>query len=108
MFDNKWYFFDPNMEPDISEHDRLESTWNCCADNLKKFYDTTRFDMDWAFGKNFKVTFGEINAVPAPNAAIFQRTTGYLSKTLWIFPLVIVFYKRRKISNRSKYFTPNY
>lgn len=107
MFDNKWYYFDPNMEPDIPDSSRLESKWNCCADSLKKYYDTTRFkDLDWKFGNN-NVTIGKVNARPAPNAEIFHTTTKYLSKTLWLFPLILVFYRRKKVSNRSKYFTPD-
>lgn len=107
-FKNDWYFFDPNMEPNIPDSDRLESKWNCCADNLKKYYDTTRFkDLDWKFG-NDSVIHGNINAPAAPNAELFHTTTKYLSKTLWIFPLIIVFYRRKKVSNSSKYFTPNY
>ena len=107
-FDNNWYFFDPNMEPNIPDSARLESKWNCCVDSLKKYYDTARFkDLDWKFG-NGKVIHGNTNAPAAPNAALFHTTTNYLSKTLWLFPLVIVFYRRKKTSNRSKYFTPNY
>lgn len=108
MFNNNWYFFDPNMEPNIPDSERLETKWNCCADNLKKYYDTARFkDLDWKFGTG-KVIHGNTNAPAAPNAELFHTTTNYLSKTLWLFPLVIVFYRRKKASNRSKYFTPNY
>lgn len=107
MFDGKWYFFDPNMEPNISDSDRLESKWNCCADSLKKYYDSKRFkDLDWKFGKNLHVTLGKVNAVTAPNASLFHTTTKYLSKTLWLFPLLVVFASRKKVSNRTKYFTP--
>lgn len=108
MFDGKWYFFDPNMEPNIPDNERLESKWNCCADSLKKFYDTTRFkDLDWKFGKNLHVTLGNVNAPTAPHASLFHTTTKYLSKTIWLFPLLIVFTRRKKVSNRSKYFTPH-
>ncbi|MDQ6756279.1 MAG: hypothetical protein M3004_05015 [Bacteroidota bacterium] len=109
-FNGNWYFFDPNMEPNLTDSDRLESKWNCCADSLKKYYDTTRFhDLDWAFGKSFEIAFGKTNAVAAPHATIFHTATMYLSKTLWLFPLVIVFYPRKKrISNQSKFFAPNY
>lgn len=107
-FNNNWYFFDPNMEPKMSDNDRLESKWNCCADSLKKYYDTTRFkDLDWKFGNNLNVTFGKVNAVNAPNVSLFHTATKYLSKTLWLFPLVIVLYRRKKPGNRSKFFTPH-
>ena len=99
-FNNNWHFFDPNMEPNIKDHERLESNWSCCADSLKKFYDTTRFkDLDWKFGKNNDLKFGKVNGKYAPNAELFQTTTKYLSKTLWLFPLVIAFYPRRKKHN---------
>jgi len=102
---NNWYFFDPNMEPNISDSDRLESKWNCCADSLKKFYDTSRFkDLDWTFGKNLIVSFGNVNAAPAPRASLFHVATKYLSKTLWLFPLLIAFNRPKKISNREKFF----
>lgn len=100
-FNANWYFFDPNMEPNIPDNERLESNWNCCADSLKKFYDTTRYkDLDWKFGKNEELKFGKENAAYAPNAALFQTATKYLSKTLWLFPLIIAFYPRRK-KNKS-------
>ena len=93
----KWYYFDPNMEPNMSNSDRLEDNWKCCADNLKKYYDTSRFkDLDWKFGKNLAVTFGNINETPAGNARIFQSATNFLSRILWCFPLMIVAYKSRR------------
>ena len=90
QINGKWYFFDPNMEPSISDSQRLESNWNGYPDSLKKYYDRTHFsDLDWKFGKNLRVTRGNINSKVAPNAALFQLVTHYLSRTLWIIPLVI-------------------
>jgi hypothetical protein len=95
---DSWYFFDPNMEPNISDSDRIETRWNYSGDNLKKYYDTTRYTrLDWMFGNNLKVKVGETNAVIAPNIKMFHSATGFLSKTLWIFPLVLIFYRRKKV-----------
>lgn len=95
--DNKWYYFDPNMEPNISKEERLEENWKCCADNLKKYYDTTRFkDLDWKFGKNLKVTQDKVNQSYAGNARLFQSTTALLSRIMWCFPLLLLFYRSRK------------
>ena len=94
--DGNWYFFDPNMEPNISDSQRLENRWNCCADSLKKYYDTTRFtDLDWKFGKNLHVALGKVDAVPAPKAQLFQEVTKYLSKSIWLFPLFFAFRKKK-------------
>lgn len=99
-FNGNWYFFDPNMEPNIPDTERIETKWGCCADNLKKFYDKTRFpDLDSKFGKNLKVITGKSNAAPAPHAVIFQTATMYLSKILWLFPLICIFYR----SNHKPY-----
>ena len=93
----RWYYFDPNMEPNITNQERLESYWGAAADNLKKYYDTTRFkDLDWKFGKNLNVTHGSVNQNYAQNAKLFQSATSILSKILWVFPLLLLFYKRHK------------
>ena len=95
-FNNNWYFFDPNMEPNISDSERMESNWKGDVNILKKYYDTTRYkNLDWGFGHD-KVTHGTVNAAAAPNAALFHTTTKYLSKTLWLFPLAIVVYRRKR------------
>ena len=93
---NKWYYFDPNMEPNMTNDQRLEDNWKCCADNLKRFYDTSRFkDLDWKFGTNLKVITGKINDVPAGNAKIFQSATAFFSRIMWCFPLLLLLYWSR-------------
>lgn len=97
LIGGKWYYFDTNMEPHISNQQRLEASWGDKADNLKPFYDTSRFkDLDWKFGKNLNVTHGKVNQKYARNVRLFQAGTSILSKTLWLLPLLIVFYRRRK------------
>jgi len=98
LINGKWYYFDTNMEPKISNEQRLESYWADQTDSLKQFYDTARFrDLDWKFGKGIKVTHGSINQRFARNARIFQDVTGVASKIIWIFPLLLVLYRRRKL-----------
>ena len=94
---NNWYYFDPNMEPDISPNQRMEENWKCCADNLKKFYNPEIYtNLNYQFGvKNVAATFGPINEKPAPRARLFQSVSGVLSWTAWCFPLLLVLYRRR-------------
>jgi hypothetical protein len=100
LVSNNWYYFDPNMEPDISEADRLESNWKCCADNLKKYYDSARFtDLAYKFGVNKQVIIGATNEKQASNAKFFQSSTGALSKTLWLLPLLIMAFSKRRVRN---------
>jgi hypothetical protein len=99
LIDGKWYFFDANMEPFITNEQRLESYWKHNADSLKKYYDGNRFDgpdIDFKFGKNHGVKNGPVNEIPAPRARFFQSATWLLSKILWAFPLLLLFYRPRK------------
>jgi hypothetical protein len=103
LINDKWYYFDSNMEPNIPNDERLEAFWGNKADNLKKYYDTARFkDLDWKFGKNLDVTHGSVNQKYAGHVKIFQDVTGIASKILWIFPLLLLFYKRKKVLPAAK------
>lgn len=97
-FNNSWYFFDTNMEPHLGEEDRNVKNWKHAADSLKKFYQQSGDHLDWGFGKSLMVKVGEVNAKPAPRAALFQTTTKYLSRFLWIFPLLFVLKPRKNES----------
>ena len=95
QFDNSWYYFDTDMEPDMSISDRNLVYWKHDADSLKKFYHKNHAAAQYGFGNSQKATVGKIDASPAPNAFLFQKTTKYLSKLLWIFPLIILVYPRK-------------
>jgi len=96
LIEDNWYFFDANMEPQITKEQRMMASWNHQNDNLKKYYDTNRFaDLDYKFGNGQTATTGVINEVPARNARFFQTVTGILSKISWCFPILIMFYRPR-------------
>ncbi|MEP6677247.1 MAG: hypothetical protein ABJA78_18950 [Ferruginibacter sp.] len=91
---NKWYYYDPNMEPAIPNSEREESRWKDSADYLKKYYDTTRFkDLDYKFGNHLAVTFGVINERPGPNAKRFQSATGIFAKFAWCIPFFLLIFR---------------
>jgi hypothetical protein len=92
QFKNNWYFFDPNMEPQIKVNERKEDKWKRSADYLKKYYNGNNQYLNWAFGNSVPIIFGRPNADPAPHASIFQAVTKYLSKILWILPLFLFVY----------------
>jgi hypothetical protein len=94
-FKNNWYFFDSNMEPKIKEKERNQSNWKGSADYLKKYYRGNYNYLNWTFGKSVPIVFGIPNADPAPHASIFQGITKYLSKILWIFPLLFFAYQNK-------------
>ena len=94
LVNKNWYFFDPDMEPQITQKHRLLGSWKHSNDRLKQYYNSSRFkDLDFVFGSGLTAVIGKINEVPALNARIFQATTGVLSKIAWLFPLLLIFYK---------------
>lgn len=95
-FNNSWYFFDTNMEPEISPEERNVTNWKHASDSLKKFYRKNFAAIEYGFGDSQKPEVGKINAAPAPRAALFQTITKYLSKLLWILPLLFLIYPRKR------------
>ncbi len=94
---NDWYFFDPNMEPNIPDSERRESAWKGSCDSLKKYYNKDIYkELDFTFGKAQRVIHGKVNGQLAPNARLFQVWTGFASKVLWVFPLIILYARKRR------------
>jgi hypothetical protein len=92
----RWYYFDPNMEPNMNLSQRLHENWKESNDSLKKYYDVSKHgNLSFQFGDGKKAVFGPVNEVPAQRARLFQSATGVLSKIIWCFPLLLLFAKRR-------------
>lgn len=97
-FNHNWYYFDPDMEPSIKPRERMEKNWKDTSDYIKKYYHVGEEKINWALGNALPAKLGSVNASPAPRAAFFQLTTKYLSKILWLLPLLLLplVYKRQK------------
>lgn len=92
-----WYFFDPNMEPYMNLNQRLHEDWNESNDQLKKYYDVNKHkDLSYQFGNGIKAEFGPVNEIPAQRLRMFQGVTGFLSKTIWCLPFILLFAKSRR------------
>jgi hypothetical protein len=93
---NNWYFIDADMEPVIAKEERQLSHWNHQNDQLKKYYDTNHFsDLDYKFGSGVIAVNGPINEIPASHVKIFHAVTFVLSKILWCFPFLLIFFKTK-------------
>lgn len=102
--ENNWFYFDPNMDPEITKEQRMETSWNHHSDTLKRYYDTLLFkDLDYIFGVGLTALNGNVNQIPAPNARLFQSITGVLSKIIWCVPLLLLFfYSKRRCRSEGK------
>ncbi len=94
----KWYYFDPNMEPYMNLNQRLHENWKQSNDSLKKYYDSTKHkDLAYQFGNGIIAEFGPINEIPAKRLSLFQNVTTVLSKTLWCIPVLFLFIRKRRL-----------
>ncbi|HCY89713.1 MAG TPA: hypothetical protein DHV17_05585 [Chitinophagaceae bacterium] len=98
QFNNKWYYFDPNMEPRMNLAQRVHETWKGDNDVLKSYYDhSIHTNLNYQFGNGQHAELGIVNEIPALRVALFQSVSGYLSRFLWTVPLILaVFSYRRK------------
>jgi hypothetical protein len=93
---NKWNYFDPDVEPDILPEQRCNINWLYNDDSLAIAYRTDTNTINKTFGHPIKIRYGKINEVQGPNAQIFQLITKPLSKIAFIFPLLCYVYLSRK------------
>lgn len=97
MVNKNWYYFDPNMEPKIALTKRTREQWQGKNDNLKQYYDTTKYnDLAYQFGNGQIAEVGNVNEIPASNAKLFQGVTAFASKVLWCIPLLGLLKRKRQ------------
>ena len=95
-----WYYLDPNMEPSITPYNRRHQSWSGKGDKIKKYYNPELHNnMDFQFGENKYATIGAVNEEPASRLKVFQSITSVLSRILWAFPLLILYWKRDKVKS---------
>ncbi|MFN8250087.1 MAG: hypothetical protein U0T68_14130 [Ferruginibacter sp.] len=99
---DRWYYFDPNMEPKMNLTQRIHENWNGDNDLLKQYYDSAKHhNLSYQFGDKQKAAFGTINEIPAQRLKLFQDTTSILSKIAWCFPLILLFATKRSRQTKA-------
>lgn len=94
LVDGQWYFFDTNMEPDLTREQRALAHWQHRNDVMKQYYDPAiHADIDYQFGNNTMALIGAVNEEPGKRVAFFHMATGVLSKVGWLIPLLMLLYK---------------
>jgi hypothetical protein len=96
---NQWFFFDPDMEPSLtlatitnldslSKSEKLYTIYKLYSDSVSLATTLSSF------------SYGKVNAKQAPKTVYFHSVTKFLSKTLWLIPLIaaIFIYRKRRIS----------
>ncbi len=96
----KWNYFDPDLEPNILPEQRSNPQWLLNHDSLaiayKKQCNADSTFLNKNFGHPLQIKFGEINEVQAPGTRLFQNVTKPLSKIAFLFPILLLFYFKRK------------
>ncbi len=102
--DNVWYFYDPNMEPNLTLNERkFDKRFNSLSFLQSKYQKRlTPTQVENIFGKP-KV--GTINHYPAQKIYIFHVITFWISKTLWFFVLAYSIFLYMKLKRRDSFIT---
>jgi hypothetical protein len=93
---NKWYYFDPDQEPEINLQSRCKESWLKNEDSLVVAYRKDKNEIAARFGNPVNYSLSAINQTPAVHAKKFQYITFILSKIAFIFPLVWCVYLNGK------------
>jgi hypothetical protein len=80
-----WYYIDPTLEPNVENEIRNQDSWIC----NKKFFSSFFNDSETILKLSQNIILGRPNDVMAKNNKRFQKFTWYLSRILWLLPLVI-------------------
>lgn len=92
-----WYYLDADMEPTIKGTQRLYQNWKGQGDSLKKYYDASIYtNLSSGFGNGLMAEVNKTNEEQASNLKKLQSTTGFLSKILWLFPIVLMLAAKKR------------
>ena len=97
---NLWYYFDPNLEPDFSKIPRSSIESLIQRKALYSIY-SKRFDSAQAAVLLAHQFYGKTNEKLAPQAAFFHTMTKFLSRTLFLFPLIFLYGYLKKFSSKA-------
>lgn len=92
----KWTYFDSNLEPVITDEQRVNEKWLYNPDSLAIAYNK---DLNWVattFGNPVTIKYGKIDEKPGAHALLFQKITKVLSRIAFLFPLLWFVYLTRK------------
>ena len=88
---NDWFYFDADMEPELTMAQRQHSSWNGNSDFMKNLYSgLPANDRSYLFGNGQQAHFGVVNEVPAQRLKYFHSITYVLSRTLFLIPLLLL------------------
>jgi len=92
----KWYFFDPDQEPELAVQSRANESWINNIDSLVTSYKKGREEIEIRFGNPVNYNLSETNYAIAPTAKFFQNGTKILSRIVFLFPMLWYVYLSRK------------
>ncbi len=106
MINNKWYYFDPTLDPVFPRGKRTSLSAIFKEHRLKQLY-LSRLNLNSIDTLLAHPTYSRINIKPAPRARLFHMITGLLSHWLWLLPLFcyIWLYLPKRFQWQSRFFT---
>jgi hypothetical protein len=94
-FKNQWVYFDPDKEPVFENVERTSFQSLYDSNFVNSIYNNI---IDSSEIENYfdNFVFSDPNIIPASKARVFHKVSNILSKTAFVFPLLFLFYTRRR------------
>lgn len=108
FYGNKWHFRDPTFEPDtavLNKYDKpniefLLTHKDVLFSSYRNYITNYSRDSSYVLDVFGHYSYGKTDVFPAKNALIFQKTTKFLSNSIWLFFLLgaLVMYNKNNSS----------
>ncbi|HEV8286804.1 MAG TPA: hypothetical protein VGQ09_20985 [Chitinophagaceae bacterium] len=107
-YNNKWHFFDPDMEPDarLLNRNNRPSIAELVANKALLFASYHYWDKNHIAKMFPSYFYGSPNGSIAPRATIFQRITYILSYSLWLFFLFAYVLVNKLLPSKKRRYIP--
>lgn len=99
--EGNWCFFDADGEPDIKPYQRCSKAWLMNPDSLAIAYNKDTAWVAATFGKPIHYRIGRLDEIRGPRAQLFQDITKILSRTAFLFPLLLYVYLKLKQKRKA-------
>jgi hypothetical protein len=101
FINGQWYYFDADIEHHMLPQQRVHENLLSHPDSFALAYQKTVKNMTALIGNTANYQLGNINEPAGKNAKLFQTVTKFLSRTLFLVPLIVFIFITAKQGSKK-------
>lgn len=102
LVNGQWCFFDADGEPNLKPSQRYNKAWLASPDSLAIAYNKDTGWVNRTFGNPIQYRVARLDEIRGPRAQLFQDITKLLSRTAFLFPLLLYVYLKLKQKRKEQ------